>query len=310
MALTDDIIKKQDQLKGLTDEQITSIVELSVNDEQSVIDERIGRIYGDLDKDIKETFAVDKQQGEKTYNYLKRAGQHVLQQVQESAEYKGKAETLEQKIADLEAKIKDGKGNEAVAQQLRDAQTKLEALTTKYENDLKTVKEQLTAKEIEAQNLRVDFEFDRVFAGKKYKPEVTEGMRTLLEGTAREKVKAEYQADFIDDGKGGKRMVFRDKDGNIQYNPENKLHPVTAEELITRELKEVFLAEQKTGTGTGKHGRPAEAIVLGEAKTQVEADKQIVTHLLSKGMVKGTEQFADEQKKLRGELGVEKLPIQ
>ena len=52
MALTIDVLRANAALAGLTDEQLTAITTLSVNDENSVIAKKTGEIYGGLDADI------------------------------------------------------------------------------------------------------------------------------------------------------------------------------------------------------------------------------------------------------------------
>lgn len=52
MALTIDVLRANAALAGLTDEQLTAITTLSVNDENSVIAKKTGEIYGGLDTDI------------------------------------------------------------------------------------------------------------------------------------------------------------------------------------------------------------------------------------------------------------------
>ncbi len=72
MALTVDILKANATLSGLTDEQLAVITTLSANDENSVIAQKTGKIYGDLDADILAATGMAKNGTEKTYDYAKR----------------------------------------------------------------------------------------------------------------------------------------------------------------------------------------------------------------------------------------------
>ena len=66
MALTNDILRGNATLASLTDEQITAIVQMSQNDENTVIGQRIGEIYGGLDADILAASGEAKNGTEKT----------------------------------------------------------------------------------------------------------------------------------------------------------------------------------------------------------------------------------------------------
>ena len=109
-------------------------------------------------------------------------------------------------------------------------------------------------------------------------------------------------------------MVFRDAKGEILRNKSNSLNPYTAKELISEQLKEVIdLGQNKKGAGTDnppKRGNDTVEIVdIAGAKTQVEADEIITKYLMQVGETRGSGSFADRQKKLRSENGVDKLPI-
>ena len=72
MALTIDVLRANAALAGLTDEQLTAITTLSVNDENSVIAKKTGEIYGGLDADILAVSGIAKNGTEKTFDYAKR----------------------------------------------------------------------------------------------------------------------------------------------------------------------------------------------------------------------------------------------
>lgn len=310
MALTPELITAQEQLKGLTEEQVATLVNLSKNDEDTVIGRRIGEIYGDIDKDIKETFGVDKDSGEKTYNYLKRAGSTVKQTLEDVRKEAARVKSLEREKAELETKMRDGKGTEAIAQKLKDTEDKLADSQKKYQKDIEEWKQKATTNEQALHRARLDFEFDKATTGLQFKPEITDGLKDIMVGSAKAKILNTLTPDWIDDGKGGQRQVFRDKSGTIQNNPDNQLNPYTASELITRELKEA-LAQTSSGTGTKtpSAGNRQDGVSISGAKTQLEADEIITKSLLAKGMTKGSEKFAAEQTKLRQEHKVEDLPI-
>ena len=81
MALTAELINGNAILNALTDEQKAIIIEMSRNDEASVIGQKTGEIYGGLDADILAASGIAKNGTEKTYDYAKR----VIGEIKEKA---------------------------------------------------------------------------------------------------------------------------------------------------------------------------------------------------------------------------------
>ncbi len=307
MALTTEILRQQSELTELTDEQVSAIVALSTNDEQQIIDRRIREIYDDLDKDIKETFGKDKRHGEKTYDYLKRVGQEVIAKVNTYSDYKKQVQALQTEKEELEQKMKDGKGTEAITQKLKDTEDKLNKLQSTYEQEVNDIKAKLKEKESEVKNVRVGFEFDRVLSGLDFKPEISDGLKKFMIRAAKDKLTNDYEIDFIEQD-GQQQMVFR-KNGEIVYNKAKGLTPYTAQDLLTAEIGEALKTEDNSGTGSKPpKDRKNDIANLGSVKTQVEADEIIKSTLLSQGIAKGSEEYLKQFSEIRKEHGVEKLP--
>ena len=70
--LTVDTLKANQVLAGLSAEQLAAIADMSKNDEEVVIGKRIGELHGSYDNDILTVTAIKKNEGEKSYDYLKR----------------------------------------------------------------------------------------------------------------------------------------------------------------------------------------------------------------------------------------------
>ena len=66
MALTTELLKGNAATAGLSDEQINAVVEMSKNDETTVIGQKTGEIYGGLDADILAASGIAKNGTEKT----------------------------------------------------------------------------------------------------------------------------------------------------------------------------------------------------------------------------------------------------
>ena len=86
--------------------------------------------------------------------------------------------------------------------------------------------------------------------------------------------------------------------GAVMRNPDNKLNPFTANELIARELKNMGVLEtgrQQQGAGSqggqGGGGGQGGSYDLSGARTQSEAQDIIAKHLMSQGKIKGTPEF-------------------
>jgi hypothetical protein len=119
--------------------------------------------------------------------------------------------------------------------------------------------------------------------------------------------------DWIDDGKGGKQLVFRGKDGEIKRNPENNLNPFSASDLFTSKIADVLdLGKKQGGAGTGGAGASGgkqSELSLSGVKTQVDADEQITDYLMGKGLVRGSADYNKEFDQIRTENNVGDLDL-
>lgn len=312
MALTKAVLTANAALAALSDEQLTAIEELSKNDENTVIGAKIGELHGQYDNDVLTVTGVAKQQGEKSYDYVKR----VLTDYKQKA---SGAESLNKKITDLQAEIEgykktiaEGKGSEAIAQQLKDAQKQLADTQKLYDTDKKKWEENYNTLNSQYQESLINGEFDKALQGMKFKAVYPESVQKTLIESAKRTVLSTSKADWVDEN-GTKKLVFRDSAGNIMTNPENRLNPFTPGELLKRELKDVLeTGRQQQGTGThgGTGGAGGNTTVdLTGVRTQVEADEAIGKHLMALGYTRGSKEFADEAHKIRTENGVDKLPV-
>ena len=313
MALTPEVIKANADLSTLSEAQLTAISTLSVNDENQVINTKIGELHGRYDEDVKTVTGIEKNQGEKSYEYVKRVLGDFKSKIGEVPELQTKITGYETEIATLKQQISEGKGDEVIRQQLKDAQTELTTLKTQYDTDKQVWgnKEKEFSQQITG--IQVDTQFEKATAGLKFKSGYPESVQKTLLSSAKSAILGTYKPDWIEAG-GTKVMVFRDAKGEIARNKSNSLNPYTAQELISEQLKEVLDSGKKiTGTGTEEPGRGGvdtiEIVDIAGAKTQVQADEIIVKYLMQNGETRGSASFAEKQKKLREENGVAKLPI-
>ena len=312
--LTIEMLRQSSALAGLTDEQFTAIAEMSKNDENAVIGTKIGALHGQYDTDIFNITGIKKKDGEKSYDFMKR----VL------SEYKAKGESVKTiqkelddakaQVADLQSKLEKNAGNETLAQQLKDAKaqvTQLQAQLQTKETEFNTKK---TEFETALKNTHVDYAFQAATTGLKFKTGITEPIQKTLLNAAKAEILAKGTPDFIDDGQGGKKLVIRGADGNILNNPKNNLNPYTLQELVMEtSLKDVIdTGRQQKGGGTtppAGEGGGGGMLDLSGIKSQVEADKAIESYLLSNGLTRDSQKFAEQSMQLRTENNVANLPL-
>lgn len=313
--LTVDMLRQNSALSGLTDEQLTAIATMSQNDENAVIGRRIGELHGQYDKDIFEITGLKKKDAEKSYDYNKRILTEYKAKIEAQKGLQSQLDIANSKIAELQGKIDAGNLDEEAKRQLNDYKQQV----TQLQSKLAAETAKLQAKETEMakalQGAYVDFAFERVTAGLKFKAGITDTIQKTLISAAKAEVLSKGTPDFVDDGNGGKKLVMRGADGNMLLNPKNNLNPYTIEELVRESsIKDVLdTAMRQPGGGTGSDGGNGGAggseLDLSAAKTQVEADNMISKYLLSQGLTTDSQEYADKLIELRNEAEVSKLPI-
>ena len=294
MALTTELLKANAATAGLSDEQINAVVEMSVNDEATVIGQKTGEIYGGLDADILAASGIAKNGTEKTYDYAKRV----------IGEVKSKADGAQSQIAELsrektrlEKALAEGGSDAETRKALNKANADLANVTKEYA-DLKTKYDKA---EVEHQkaifDMKIDGEFSKASAGIKFKADLPASVTSVLLSQAIAKVKG-MNPEYIDDGNGGKVLAFNEN-GTTMRNPENNLRPYTASELISKELKTMGVLEEgrkQTGAGSGEilgGGSGAGGVDISGARTQDEAQEIIAKELMRQGKVNGSKEFAE-----------------
>ena len=307
--ITADILKANEQLAKLTDEQIASIVTLSTNDVNAEIGKKIGELYRQLDTTIDTSTGIARKGDEKTYNYLERAIKELKGSMPNVDEMKGKIKTLTDEKIRLEALIAEGSKDTETAQLLNQAKAELKStkdlylgLQTKFDEQAKTHKSELFG-------LRVENELNNALNGLKFKAEIPANVTKTFVNAAISKVKG-LNPDYIDDVNGGKRLVFRDANGVAISNPTN-LAPYTAAELLGNELKDLIAIKGAKGTGTQVEGGGGnnDTVTIGNARTQQEAMTIISKSLCAQGLTAGSKEFQTKLDAAWAENKVKSLPV-
>jgi hypothetical protein len=310
--ITQEMLAQQEVLNGLTAEQIEAITTLSKNDEEAVIGNRFREVYNRLDETIATTTGIARNGDEKTYNYLERAAKAVKAQADKVEGLQTKVQELTNEKARLEKVIQDGTADEQTKKQLAQAQRDLASIKEQF-NTLKGEKDSLIEQHTkELLNVRIDNELSQALAGIKLKGDFPEQALKTLIGQTMQHVKG-FNPEYVDDGKGGKQLVFKDAQGAILRNPEKGLNPMTAGELLERELKAMGVVDERRAAGGGTEppkpsGAGDEPIVITGARTRVEANEMLTQQLLKRGLVNGSKQFMEAMRKAWEDNNVKALP--
>lgn len=297
MALTTEQLNANAALAGLTDDQRAAIVEMSKNDEQSVIGQKTGEIYGGLDADILAASGIAKNGTEKTYDYAKRVIGEIKGQAGNAAELQTKLTESEKEVSRLNGIIAKGGADAETKRALEQAKADLANVTKDY-TALKADFDKANADHEKAMfDAKISGEFAKATAGIKFKADLPASVTSVLLEQAVAKVKG-MNPEYIDDGNGGKVLAFMEN-GAPMRNAENNLNPFTASELVARELQTMGVLETgRTQTGAGTQGGKnttggSGTVDVSGAKTQDEAHEIIAKALMAQGKVNGSKEFAD-----------------
>ena len=294
---------------GITEEQAAKIAELSKADEDKVIGDKFGEVYRNLDSIIEKSTGVKRNGDEKTYLYMERAANEVRAKATAATK---QVEELTATNAKLQKVIADGSQDAETKTKLQQAEKDLAAITKQF-NDLKT--EYDGAKDKFAKDVfhvKIESEVANALGGVKFKEGLTPTLMAMAKNTVLAKVK-ESNPDSVDDGNGGKAIVFKDKDGAILRNQDNGLQPITVADIVTKELSAMgVLASKRKQTGSGGNGNNGggnnTTIDISGAATQTEAYEAIAKTLFAKGLINGSAEFDAEMQKAWKENNVAKLP--
>ena len=313
MALTAELINGNAILNALTDEQKAIIIEMSRNDEASVIGQKTGEIYGGLDADILAASGIAKNGTEKTYDYAKRVIGEIKEKAGKLDESLKQIDALSAEKARLEKVIADGGADAETKRQLTQAQTDLASVTKSFTELKAQYDEQKENHVKELFGIKLDSEFSRATSGLKFRADIPQNVTDVIVSQAIAKVKGLYP-EYIDDGKGGKILAFKDaENGAIMRNPEKNLNPYTASELVEKELKTMGVLEsgrKQGGAGTKPQGgNGSGSIDIAGARTQDEAYEAIASSLMAQGMTIGSNEFETAMSKAWAANNVKSLPL-
>ena len=312
--ITVEMLAADAALAGLTDEQKNAIALMSKNDEEVVIGNRFREVYNKLDETIAKETGIARNGDEKTYLYLERAAKTLAAKANSVDGLNTKIADLTKERDKLKQQVAEG-GDEATRKQLAQAQKDLEAVRTQYDTLKADFDKAKTDHAAELLGVQIDNVLAGAQAGLKFKPEFPQAATDTLLAQALNKVKG-MSPEFIDDGKGGKRLVFKGENGEIARDPENHLEPYTAEALLKKELRAMgILDEGRKANGTSttqpqqqqqQGGAPVD---VSMARTQQEADNIIHNQLNAQGLVRGSKKYQEAYDAAWRENNINTLPM-
>ena len=311
--ITKEMIAADAALSGLTEEQQNALVLMSKNDEETVIGNRFREVYNQMDATIAKATGVQRNGDEKTYLYLERAANILAEKANSVDGLNGQIAALTKERDNLQKAVEKG-GDAELKRQLQQANTDLTNVRQQYDTlkgEFDTLKENHSK---ELFGMQIDNALSGAKAGLKFKAEFPQAAVDTLLNQALATIKG-MQPEFVDDGKGGKRLVFKGADGAIQRNPENHLEPYTAEELLKKELRAMGILDegrQATGTSTTQPNQQTQGTIVDVtmARTQKEADDIIHNQLMAKGLVRGSKAYQEQYQQAWKDNNISSLPIQ
>ena len=312
--ITNEMLAADAALSGLTDEQRNAIVLMSKNDEEVVIGNRFREVYNQLDATIAKETGIARNGDEKTYLYLERAAKTLAAKANSVDGLNTKISELTKERDRLQKTLEEG-GDDATKKQLAQATKDLDAVRKQYDTLKADYDKQKEAHAAELLGVRIDNALAGATSGLKFKSEFPQAAVDTLTAQALAKVKG-MAPEFIDDGQGGKRLVFKGQDGEIQRNPENHLEPYTAAELVAKELRAMGILDEgrrQQGGGTkppkGGTGGASAGVDVSMARTQNEAQEIIARSLMQQGMVNGSKEFQTAMDEAWQANNIASLPI-
>lgn len=314
--ITVEMLTNDTVLGSLTDEQKQAIATLSKNDEEAVIGGRFREVYNQLDETIARETGIARNGDEKTYLYLERAARELAAKANSVEGLNNKVSELTRERDRLKKVIEDGSQDPALKKQLDQAQADLENVRKEYDTLKQSTDQMRQQHAAEMLGLQVDNELRGAMGGLRFKAEFPQAVTDTILKQAIEKVKG-MNPEFIDNGQGGKKLIFRNADGSEMRNAENRLEPFTAAELLAKELKAMGVLDegrQQQGGGTKavqqSSGGASTVYDIGMARTQAEAYEVIATQLMRQGLTNGSKEFDKAIKEAMSADNVRALPIQ
>jgi len=308
--LTTELLKTNKHLEGLTDEQLTAIETMSRNNENEIIGARFSEVYRRFDEMTAKESGIARNGDEKTYDYVPRAIAELKKQLTAQTKKLEGYEELKNEKARLEKVIAESGTDEETKKAYEQQKKELESVQRKYTELKGEYEKAQNAFEAEKFGMRIDAELRGAMANIQLKQSLPKSVTDLIVEKAFNQIKG-MNPEYVDDGKGGKVLAFKEADGTIARNAENSLEPFTASELLKKTLKGFDALEetQKTTGAAAQQQMPTNVTSLSGARTQEQAYEQIKQKLMGAGLAVGSTEYQEAFDKEWVENKISQLPI-
>lgn len=180
--LDKELIKGQEVLKTLTDEQVAAIETLAKNAENEVANRVTGKVHGFYDTNFKEILGIEKPAGTFSSEFWKEQVAALATKAAKAGD-NSETERLRATITDLEEQIKKGGGNKALLEKLEQEKKELAAtvedLRKKYGEVQEEWKAKLTEKEQAFRQSEVSRILDSQLSGLKLNEAIPKTLRQI-----------------------------------------------------------------------------------------------------------------------------------
>ncbi len=239
-----------------------------------IISDRDKELYSNFESSIKEVSGVDKAQGEKATEYLKRA-----------------VTGMKSELTDLKQKAKEGKLTEYEKERVGQLESQLSTKDTEFKKERDTW-------QAERLNFRVSNDVDNGLAvvKAKLKKDLSGDVLTDIVDARINRFRNEYKAEVVKDGDKD-ILIYRNSKGETVNNENHK--PANAEYILSTLFSPYFDTNaQQTGTGSGRQTNEAKQ---GEKPTkdtykpsaEITTRTQLSEDLKRNGFLSGSTEFSE-----------------
>jgi hypothetical protein len=272
LAKKDFVVYTKDEHAQYLDRFKTDVVEKE-------LPSRLSKVYSDLDKDIKETFGIDRAENEKSYDYLKRAGAVKLGELKSSGD----------KIKELEEALKKGDPSGALQKKLEEEERKFKTILDEKNGEIKKLRGETerTRKEADVKLLYGDI-----------KKTFVKTLPTLFHKIEAVTINEAIANSVLKEGK----LYMANADGSIRKD--SGYNEITVEEWLKQEFKDVIekIKPPAGGGGGGKGGDPEPDPTKYTAETfpmkaEIKTRVGLMDYMDSLGLKRGTTLYNEIYKK-------------
>jgi len=267
-----EVLRANEPLKELTDEQIRIIVALSKNDEEQMKTTIVREVHDRYDQDIEELTGLKREPTEKTYKFLKRAVGAKLEGVEELNKT---IKTLEAEKKELLEKGDDQRIDE-LTKQIKEKTDRIELMKTKHAEALKEKENEIQMQMSSLEDFKVSSMFQGSVSGVKLDDTIPQAARDAVVQQTEQYVKG-LKREWIDG-----KLRFLDDNDEIMRD-KTTLEPLTIEAITKQRLQPITAGERKGGGAGGKAPKGKTGSLL-EAKDKGELTELARQQAMSEGL--------------------------